>query len=150
MPTSHPSALPVVDLVLHRGRISTMARDGEAPGEVECVALAGGRIIAVGSDADLLPLRSLAARTVDLGGRRVLPGLNDSHIHAVRAGVAWTRTMHWEDVRSLREALARTAADAQRRGPGEWVSVIGGWHASQLAEGRCPTRAELDAAAPDN
>jgi len=150
MPASPATALPIVDLVLHGGRISTMARPGEGPAEVESVAIAAGRVIAVGSDAELEPLRALAARTVDLAGRRAIPGLNDSHIHAVRAGVSWTRTMHWEDVRSLREALARTAADAQRRGPGEWVSVIGGWHASQLAEGRCPTRAELDAAAPDN
>jgi predicted amidohydrolase YtcJ len=58
--------------------------------------------------------------------------------------------MHWEDVRSLREALDHTSEDARRRGPGQWVSVIGGWHSSQLGERRCPTRAELDAAAPDN
>jgi predicted amidohydrolase YtcJ len=150
MPTTSVPALPVVDLVLHSGRVSTMALAGEAPAEVASVAIAGGRVVAIGTDAEIAPLRALAARVVDLQGRRALPGLNDAHIHAVRAGVSWTRTMHWEDVRSLGEALERTREDAARRGPGAWVSVIGGWHSSQLAERRAPTRAELDEAAPDN
>ncbi len=151
MLTDTPSrALPVVDLLLHSGRVTTFADPDQAPAEVEAIAIAAGRIIAVGSDDELAELRPLAARTIDLGGRRVIPGLNDSHIHAVRGGVSWTRTMHWEDVRSIGEALDRVRDDARRRGPGEWVSVVGGWHSSQLAERRPPTREELDAAAPDN
>jgi len=150
MTHSPPAALPVVDLVLHNGRISTFADPVQGPEEVEAIALAGGRVVAIGSDADIEPYIALAARVVDLAGRRAIPGLNDSHIHAVRAGVSWTRTMHWEDVRSLAEALERTRADAAARGPGEWVSVIGGWHSTQLAERRGPTREELDAVAPDN
>lgn len=150
MTHSPPAALPVVDLVLHNGRISTFADPVQGPEEVEAIALAGGRVVAIGSDADIEPYIALAARVVDLAGRRAIPGLNDSHIHAVRAGVSWTRTMHWEDVRSLAEALERTRADAAARGPGEWVSVIGGWHSTQFAERRGPTREELDAVAPDN
>ncbi len=150
MTPSVPAALPVVDVVLHGGRISTFADPARGPEEVEAIALAGGRVVAIGSDADLEPHRRLAARVVDLDGRRAIPGLNDAHIHAVRAGVSWTRTMHWEDVRSLDETLERTKADAASRGPGEWVSVIGGWHSTQLAERRGPTREELDAVAPDN
>lgn len=145
-----PGAVPLVDLVLRGGRIVTFADADQGPAEVQAVAIAGGRIIAVGSDADIAPYAELADRVVELDGRRVLPGLNDSHIHAVRAGVSWTQTMHWEDVRSLPEALDRVREAARRRGPGEWISVIGGWHSSQLEEGRAPTREELDAAAPDN
>lgn len=143
-------SLPVVDLILHSGRIMTFADAVQGPAEVSAVAIAGGRIVAIGGDDDLADLHPFAARVVDLDGRRVLPGLNDSHIHAVRAGVSWTRTMHWEDVRSLPEALERTRADAAQRGPGAWVSVVGGWHNSQFEERRSPTRAELDTAAPDN
>jgi predicted amidohydrolase YtcJ len=143
-------ALPVVDLVLRGGRIATFADPGQGPQEAEAVAIAGGRVIAVGTDAELAHHAELAARVVELGGRRVIPGLNDSHIHAVRAGVSWTRTVHWEDVRTLDQGLERIREDAARRGPGVWVSVVGGWHSSQLAEHRAPTRAELDAAAPDN
>ena len=143
-------ALPVVDLVLRGGRISTFADPDQGLGEVEAVAIAGGRVIAVGTDAELAVHAELADRVIDLGGRRVIPGLNDSHIHAVRAGVSWTRTVHWEDVRTLSEGLERIREDAANRGPGTWLSVVGGWHSSQLAERRAPTRAELDAVAPDN
>lgn len=141
-------ALPTVDLVLRGGRISTFADSGAA--EVQSIAIAAGRVIAIGSDADLAGYAEQAARVVDLDGRRVIPGLNDSHIHAVRGGVSWTRTVHWEDVRTLGEGLERIRQDAADRGPGVWVSVVGGWHSSQLAEGRAPTRAELDAVAGDN
>jgi predicted amidohydrolase YtcJ len=142
--------LPVVDIVLHGGRISTLADPEQGPGEVEAIAIASGRVIAIGTDEELSPLRALAARVVDLEGRRVLPGLNDSHTHAVRAGLSWTRTMHWEDARTLDEVLQRTGEDAARRGPGTWVCVVGGWHSSQLAERRAPTRNELDIVAPKN
>jgi predicted amidohydrolase YtcJ len=142
--------LPLVDLVLRGGRISTFAEPGRGPEEVEAMAIAAGRVIAIGTDAELARHAELAERVVELRGRRVIPGLNDSHIHAVRAGVSWTRTVHWEDVRSIGEGLERIREDAVRRGPGEWVSVVGGWHSSQLAERRAPTTAELDAAAPDN
>lgn len=142
--------LPVVDLVLRGGRISTLAEPGQGPEEVEAVAIAAGRVVAVGTDRELDRHAELAERVIELGGRRAIPGLNDSHIHAVRGAVSWTRTVHWEDVRSIDEGLERIREDAQRRGPGEWVSVVGGWHSSQLAEHRPPTRSELDAVAPDN
>lgn len=148
--TAAPGALPVVDLVLRGGRISTFADPEQGPAEVSAIALAGGRVVAIGDDDDVATYVPLAARVIELEGRRVLPGLNDSHIHAVRGGVSWTRTVHWEDVRSLSEGLERLRADAATRAPGEWVAVVGGWHSSQLAEGRAPTRAELDAAVPDH
>lgn len=150
MSTSPLPPLPAVDLVLHGGRITTFADPGQGPAEVESVAIAAGRVIAIGSDEELAALRALAARVIDLDGRRVLPGLNDSHIHAVRAGVSWTTTMHWEGVRSLGEALELTREAAARRDPGQWVSVVGGWHSSQLDERRAPSRDELDAVAPDH
>jgi len=148
--TLPPGALPAVDLVVRGGRISTFAEPGQGPSEVAALAIAGGKVVAIGSDDDVAAYVPLAARVVDLGGRRVLPGLNDSHIHAVRGGVSWTRTVHWEGVRTLAEGLELVRADAAARAPGEWVAVVGGWHSSQLAEGRGPTRAELDAAAPDH
>lgn len=145
-----PTQIPAVDVLLRGGRIATMADPGQGPSEVSAIALGGGRVLAVGSDDDLAPLVGLAARVIDLDGRRVIPGLNDSHIHAVRAGVSWTRTVHWEDVRSVADGLDLLRADAAGRPAGEWVSVVGGWHSSQVSEGRAPTRAELDAAIPDH
>jgi Amidohydrolase family len=58
--------------------------------------------VAVGAGSDLAPLADAARQTVDLGGRVVLPGPNDSHIHAMRAGLDWERTLHWEDLRTVR------------------------------------------------
>lgn len=144
------NSLPLVDLLLTNGRVQTFADPGDGPEEVQSLAIAAGRVIAIGTDAELAHYAPLAADVVDLDGRRVIPGLNDSHIHAMRAGVSWTRIVHWESVRSIEEGLELIRADAQKRGPGEWVSVVGGWHSRQLAEGRAPTRAELDAVAPDN
>src|SRR5690554_60385 len=92
--TAATGAVPVVDLVLRGGRISTFADPEQGPPEVSAIALAGGRVVAIGSDDDVAPYVPLAARVIDLEGRRVLPGLNDSHIHAVRKGVSWTRTVH--------------------------------------------------------
>lgn len=131
------------DLVLRGGRVWL---GGEDPAPAT-IAVRGGRILAVGSDTELEPLLE-GAQVRDLGGRVVVPGLIDSHIHAVRAGVSWGRALHWEDVRSLDAALESIALEASRRPPGEWIAVLGGWHPRQLAEGRPPTRAELDRVAP--
>lgn len=149
-PTTAARALPLVDLVLRGGRITTFADADQAPAEAEALAVAGGRIVAVGTDQQLAPYAELADTVIDLEGRRVLPGLNDSHIHAVRGGNSWTRSLHWEAVRSIPEALSTIREAAAGRPPGEWISVVGGWHRSQFAEGRVPDLAELDAAAPDH
>jgi predicted amidohydrolase YtcJ len=147
--TAH-RALPLVDLLLTGGRVLTLADPDQGPSEVQSVAVAAGRIVAVGSDAELAHYAPLAAQVVDLGGRRVIPGLNDAHIHAMRGGASWTRTVHWEAVRTLADGLRLIGEDARHRAAGDWVSVVGGWHSRQLAEGRGPTRAELDAAAPNH
>jgi hypothetical protein len=141
------SDMPAPDLVLRNAKVVTF---GAGTPRAESVAVRDGRVLAVGSDEELAPLAAVARYTADLGGRVVLPGLNDSHIHAARAGLDWERTLHWEDVHSLADALARVRAAAAGRPAGEWIRVVGGWHSRQLAEGRPPTRAELDAAAPDH
>ncbi|CAI9387304.1 amidohydrolase [Microbacterium sp. T2.11-28] len=143
-------ALPLVDLVLRGGRITTFADPDQAPAEVESIAVAAGRVVAVGTDQQLAPYADLAAEVIDLDGRRVIPGLNDSHIHAVRGANSWSRSLHWESVRSVEGALASIAEAAEALPPGAWISVVGGWHRSQFAEGRAPDRAELDAVAPDH
>jgi predicted amidohydrolase YtcJ len=141
-------ALPSADLVLRGGRVWTGAvHTGPEP---TAVAVRDGRVLAVGSDDELAPLAQAASAVVDLEGRRVLPGLQDSHIHAVRAGLTWERELHWEEVRTLTDALAQVQDRARRTPSGTWISVVGGWHERQLAERRLPTREELDAAAPDH
>lgn len=138
------------DTVLLDGRISTLSRDTTVPSEVSALAVRGGRIIAVGSDDDVAVHIGPQTRVVRLDGRRVVPGLVDSHVHFIRAGRTWNNEVRWEDCSSLTEALAAVAQRVQTVTDGEWIRVIGGWADAQLAEGRGPTRAELDAVAPAN
>jgi predicted amidohydrolase YtcJ len=143
--------VPVPDLVLRNARVVTFASgQPDAQSVAQSVAVKDGRVLAVGTDDELAPLAAAAGRTADLGGRVVLPGLNDSHIHAMRGGLDWERTLHWQDVRSVAAALTLIREAAGRLPAGEWIRVVGGWHSRQLAERRLPTRAELDAAAPDH
>jgi predicted amidohydrolase YtcJ len=134
------------DLVLRGGRIW----DQRDLLSADSIAIASGRILAVGSAAETAPLVGPATTVLELGGRRVIPGLIDSHIHMVRAGTRWARDVRWEEVPSLAAALERIRAAARTREPGGWITVLGGWHPGQFEESRVPTRAELDEAAPSH
>lgn len=138
---------PAVDLVVRGGRVWTGERDGREP---TALAVRDGRILAVGTDDELAPLARSAAQVLDLAGERVLPGLQDSHLHAVRAGLTWDRELHWEELRSLTSALASIRERAATVPAGTWITVVGGWHERQFAEKRMPTREELDGVAPDH
>lgn len=116
----------------------------------EAIAVAGGRVSATGANRDILMLASEDTRVVDVGGRRVIPGLIDSHIHLVRAGRTWNTEVRWDDVETLDDALSLLRVQAEDVGPGRWVGVMGGWHPQQFAGGAAPTRGELDRAVPDN
>ena len=93
--------------------------------------------------------RGPETRVVDAGGRRVIPGLNDSHIHAVRGGRFYNLELRWDGVDSLQQGLRMIREQAQRTPKGHWVRVIGAWSPYQFKEKRMPTIAELNAASPD-
>lgn len=134
------------DVVLFRGKITTL--DPAKP-EVTAVAVSGGRIVATGSDDDVLALAGAATRRIDLNHRRVIPGLNDSHLHVIRAGLYFNLELRWDGVPSVSQALAQLKSQAERTPPPQWVRVIGGWNEFQFAEGRMPTLEEVNRAAPD-
>jgi predicted amidohydrolase YtcJ len=139
----------VTDLVLRNGNVWTGRRDEDDAG-FTAIRIRGNRIVAVGSDAEIASPGGPGAMTVDLGGRRVLPGLIDSHLHAIRAGLTYDDELDWTSTTTLGDALATIGAAARVRPPGTWITVGGGWHPSQLDAGRMPTRAELDDAAPEH
>jgi predicted amidohydrolase YtcJ len=118
--------------------------------DADALAVGDGRVLATGGSRDILRLRSPETRVIDVDGRRVIPGLIDSHLHLVRAGRTWADEVRWDDAGSLEEALGLVRAKAEELGPGRWVGVMGGWHPNQFEERCAPTRAALDEAAPDN
>ena len=136
------------DLIVTDAKIHTM--DPQAP-TATAIAVKDGKIIAVGTDADVAPLKSEggATRLVDAQGRTLIPGLNDSHLHAVRGGRFFNLELRWDGVPSLAHALAMVREQAGRTPSGQWVRVVGGWSPYQFQERRLPTVAELNEAAPE-
>lgn len=134
------------DLVLHNGRVSTM--DPARP-EASAVALKGGLVLAVGSDAEIVPLADAQTRVINVERRRVIPGLTDSHTHVIRGGLNYNLELRWDGVRSLHAALEMLKAQARVTPPPQWVRVVGGWNETQFAEKRLPTLREINQAAPD-
>lgn len=135
------------DTILLNGKILTLdAKSSVAP----AVAIADGRITAVGSSDDIRKLAGPGTRVIDLRGRTVIPGLIDSHLHAIRAALSFSTEVNWIGARSLEEALGRIRAAARTMKPGSWLIVAGGWNVQQFEENRRPTQAELMAVAPNN
>jgi predicted amidohydrolase YtcJ len=137
--------MSTAELILHNGKITTNG----TPPEAQAVAIAGGRVSAVGTDGDVLRLRGPATTVVDLAGRRAIPGLNDSHLHLIRGGLNYNLELRWDGVPSLADALRMLKEQARRTPPPQWVRVVGGWSEFQFAERRMPTLAEINAASPD-
>lgn len=134
------------DLIVRNAKIHT--GDPRLP-QAEAIAIRDGVITAVGGDKDVADKVGPATRVVDALGRRMVPGLNDAHLHVIRGGLNYVLELRWDGVRSLREGLAMLREQAARTPKGQWVRVVGGWSAEQFAERRLPTVAELNAAAPD-
>jgi hypothetical protein len=135
----------VADLIVRNAKVTTL--DPVHP-EAAAFAVRDGEFIAVGNERQIMQLRGDGTRVIDAGGRRVIPGLNDSHLHAVRAGRFYNLELRWDGVESLERGLQMIRAQAKRTPPDQWVRVIGGWSPYQFKEKRMPTVAELNAAAP--
>jgi predicted amidohydrolase YtcJ len=116
----------------------------------EGLAVRDGRVAAVGGNRELTQAFGSHSHVVDLGGRRVIPGLIDGHNHVVRGGLTWRRELDWTGLRSREAALTVLARAVAVAPAGTWISVVGGWHDTQFEDGWAPTRAELDAVAPDH
>ncbi|MEO1492335.1 MAG: amidohydrolase [Pseudomonadota bacterium] len=135
------------DLVLLNGRITTM--DPARP-EASALAARDGRFVAVGSDAEMQGLIGPFTQVIDAMGQRVIPGLNDSHTHAIRGAVNYNLEVRWDGVDSLEEALHLLRVQADRTPAGQFIRVAGGFSEFQFKEKRLPTVAELDAVAPNH
>lgn len=134
------------DLILFNGRITTL--DPINP-EVSAILIREGKIAAIGTDAEIRTKTNEKTQLIDLKKRRVIPGLNDSHIHLIRGGLSYNAELRWDGVPSLADGLRMLKEQAQRTPPGQWIRVIGGWSEFQFAERRMPTLEEINAIAPD-
>ena len=133
------------DILLRNGRLTTLDRTRP---EASALANADGLIAAVGSDREVMQVAGPHTRIIDLGGRRMIPGLNDSHTHLIRGGLNYLLELRWDGVTSLADAMAMLRSQVERTPAPQWLRVVGGFTEHQFAEKRLPTLAEINAAAP--
>src|SRR5246127_5189350 len=133
------------DSIIHNAKIATHG----VPSFVEAVAIKDGKISAVGRSDEILRQRGPVTNVIDCGGRAVIPGLNDSHMHPIRGGLNYNLELRWDGVPSLADALRMLKEQAVRTPAPQWVRVIGGWTEFQFAERRMPTLDEINAVAPE-
>ncbi|MBL8298663.1 MAG: amidohydrolase [Rhodanobacteraceae bacterium] len=135
----------VADLIVYNASITTFS---ESQPDAEAIAVRSGKIVAVGSNEAILKQKGPATTVVDAKGRRLIPGLNDSHSHYLRGGLSFNYELRWDGVSTLRKALALIRQQAARTPADQWVRVVGGFTPWQFKERRMPTPDELTAASP--
>lgn len=119
------------------------------PGKrAQAMAVRGERILAVGSDSEIQKLKGKHTRIIDLGGKFVMPGFNDAHVHLAYAGLEKLQ-VELAGVRSLAEMQERIAASARSAPPGEWLTGRG-WDHTLWPEQKLPTRQDLDSVTGDH
>ncbi len=139
-----PAWAKPADILLVNGKIVTLDGTSEVS---EALAVEAGRIAATGSTDAMRKLAGPTTKIIDLDGRTVIPGLIDSHIHAIRAGFRYATEVHWDGATDIAEAMERLKSAAAHARPDAWLIVAGGWTPRQFTESRRPTQAEVDAVA---
>ena len=129
--------------IFHSGKIVTVDPRFRT---VEAMAIRDGRVVAVGTTADIVRLAGAGTEQIHLGGKTVLPGLIDSHVHAPSASM-YEFEQRVPDMESVEDVLAYFRTRAGTTEPGRWITLSQVF-ITRLREQRYPTRAELDRAAP--
>lgn len=135
------------DTILLNGKILTVDSQFSTR---QAIAIRDGKIMVSGSNVEVGKLAGPHTRVIDLQGHTVIPGLIDSHMHAIRAGQTFGYEVNWVGATTLAEALGRIHEASLKKKPGAWLIVAGGWNVAQFKEKRRPTQADLLAAAPNN
>ncbi len=139
------SSGPRADLIVHNGKIVTV---GPKFSIAEAMAIKGDRILAVGSESEILALTGAETRRLDLQGKTVLPGLIDSHLHAPAAAL-YEFDHPVPDMETIDDVLRYVKSRADALPEGRWIGVSQVF-ITRLREQRYPTREELDRVAPRN
>ena len=136
------------DTIFYNGKILTVDPQFSV---AEAIAISDGRIVAVGSNAEILELTEGQTKQCDLEGHTVIPGLIDNHMHYMRGASRWRFEARIDGVTSRKKALNIISQRAKDIEPGQWVFVLGGWNEQQFSDAPGGfTTEELDAAAPNN
>ena len=141
-----------LDIAFKNGSVITVNAKDEI---AEAVGVKGNKIVFVGSNADIDQLIDDHTKVVDLAGRTLMPGINDTHFHPILNGMITTDLdsamvdTGLSSCKTIPELLDIVRKVAATKKPGQWVSTMG-YEAGLLAEQRHPTIEELDAAAPNN
>ncbi len=133
------------DLIVFNAKITTGSLSQP---EASALAVKRGRIYAVGTDAEIFSLKDNNTQLIDAGRRRLIPGLNDAHVHVLNER-SYNYNVRWDGVPTLQRALEMLSEQAKRTPEGQWVKAIGGWSPYQFKENRFPTMEELRKAVPD-
>ena len=137
--------MPAKDLLIVNAKVTTLDRQNPS---ADAVAVRDGRFLAVGTEAEVRA-SSPDADVIDAKGRRLIPGLIDSHTHVIRGGLNYNMELRWDGVPSLFDAMAMLKRQVDRTPAPQWVRVVGGFTEHQFAEKRLPTLQEINAVAPD-
>lgn len=138
-------SLMAADLIVYNAKIQTF--DGK---EYSAFSVTNGRFEQLTTDSQsLLAQKTASTQLIDAQGRRVIPGINDSHLHVVRGGRFYNLETRWEGVTSLKDALALLKKNVAVTPEGQWARVVGGFSPYQFKEKRLPTSAELTEIAPN-
>lgn len=134
---------PDAELIVHNAKITTL--DAGMP-NASALLVRGEKFVAVGSDGDILSRRTTRTVVIDAQGHRVIPGLNDNHLHGIRCGLQYNSELRWDGVRSLKRALDMIREQVKRTPTGQWVRIMGGWSPYQFEERRLPSLEEINEA----
>jgi predicted amidohydrolase YtcJ len=134
------------DAIFHHGNIYTGVKERSSFGETlqraEAIAIRGGRIVAVGKDDDVVKWKGPQTQVIELGGRFVMPGFNDAHVHLAEAGFQ-KLSVNLVGVKSLEEFRQRIRDKVASAASGEWITG-GGWDETLWPVKATPTRWDVD------
>ncbi len=145
LPCLFSQAKPAADLIVTNAKIWTV--DPALPA-AQAVAVLRDRIVAVGSNAEIDAWRGPGTHLIDAGGKRLIPGFNDAHVHFVDGGEQLD-SVQLTDATSADEFVRRIAAFARTLPKGEWIKE-GDWDETKWTPAKFPTRQMIDAVTPDN
>jgi len=136
---------PTADLIITNAKVWTV---DEAHPTAQAVAVLGDRIVAAGSNADVESLRNPATKVIDAGGKVLLPGFNDAHVHFVGGGLQLD-AVQLNDAASTEELVRRIGEQAKKTPKGEWIQG-GDWDETKWSPSGLPTKEMIDPVTPDN